>query len=231
MRTLLKLLFIAVLAVPISGVTAKAQSSQQQQIEELKQQIQAIQMQNQQQIEQLKQEIQQLENARAQSDKNLAQINQKQVTAEDAWYNKFLGKYDSGFVFETKDSSGIPFKLRFSILAQTQFYVSKTTAQLSGCSSLGCGDQATQTSGKLRRLEIKWDGYAFAPWFYYTFMIDPTKTNGTAPYTNTKILQDMYLTAAYYKEISPRVGQWKVPFQREELTPSSSLQFVERSIV
>jgi phosphate-selective porin OprO/OprP len=212
MKNLLKLLLIAVLILPLSGITAKAQSTKAE-IEQLKQQIKAIQEQNQRQIQQLQQQIQQLENSRAQTDQNLAQINQKQQEAEGAWYNKFMSNYDHGFVFESKDKEGFPFKLKFGILSQVQAFVNDQSP----------GD--VQTNFRLRRLEISFAGYAFAPWFYYHFMIDPaSKTNG-------KIVQDMYFTAAYRKEIGPRIGQWKVPFEKEELQSSSALQLVERSIV
>jgi hypothetical protein len=53
-------------------------------------------------------------------------------------------------------------------------------------------------------------------------MIDPASSS---------LMKDMYFTAAYQKEIAPRIGQWKVPFNREELNSSGALQFIERSIV
>lgn len=210
MKTLLKLLVIAVLVLPLSGITAKAQSTKQQ-IQDLKQRIEAIQLQNQQQIEQLKQQIELLENARQADQEKIAEIKTKQETVdEDAWYNKFLAKYDKGFVFESADDKGFKFKMKFTTLAQIQLFVNDTDKKL------------TQTNFQVRRLELKWDGYAFAPWFYYTFMIDPASST---------LLKDAYLTAAYQKEIGPRVGQWKVPFNREELTSTAALQIIERSIV
>jgi phosphate-selective porin OprO and OprP len=210
MKTLLKLLLIAVLVLPLSGITAKAESTNQQ-IEELKQQIQQLQQQSQQQIQQLQQQVQTLQNAQQQSDQTLSQINKKQVESEDAWYNKFLAKYDSGFVFESTNKEGMPFKLKIGFLSQVQVFVNDTDKQ----------DVATNF--RLRRLEISFDGYAFAPWFYYKFMFDPTKSS--AP------VQDMYFTAQYVNTIGPRIGQWKVPFEKEELQSSSALQLVERSIV
>lgn len=210
MNTFVKLLLIAILVLPFSGVSAEAQSTKQQ-IQELKQQIEAIQLQNQQQIDQLKQQIELLENARQADQEKIAEIKTKQETVdEEAWYNKFLAKYDKGFVFESTDDKGFAFKMKFSILAQIQGNVNDTDGK------------NVATNFQLRRLELKWDGYAFRPWFYYTFMIDPA---------SSQLLKDMYFTVAYQKEISPRVGQWKVPFNREELNSSSALQFVERSIV
>ncbi|MGH7849513.1 MAG: porin, partial [Thermodesulfobacteriota bacterium] len=210
MKTLLKLLVIAVLVLPLTGVPAKAQSTKQQ-IQELKQQIEAIQLQNQQQIQQLQQQIELMENARQADQEKIAEIKTKQETVdEDAWYNKFMAKYDSGFVFESTDKDGLPFKMKFSILAQIVGSVNDTD------------EKDVATNFQLRRLELKWSGIAFAPWFYYTFMIDPASSS---------LMKDMYFTAAYQKEIAPRIGQWKVPFNREELNSSGALQFIERSIV
>jgi len=210
MKTLLKLIFIVAVVLPFSGISANAQSTKQQ-IEELKQQIEAIQLQNQQQIDQLKRQIESLENARQADQEKMSEMATKQEAVdEEAWYNKFLAKYDKGFVFESTDDKGFAFKMKFSILAQIQGYVNDTD------------EKNVATNFQLRRLELKWDGYAFRPWFYYTFMIDPA---------SSQLLKDMYFTVAYQKEISPRVGQWKVPFNREELNSSSALQFVERSIV
>ncbi len=52
MKSVLKLLLIAVLVVPFFGIDSQAQSTKAQ-IQDLKQQIDAIQHQNQQQIQQL----------------------------------------------------------------------------------------------------------------------------------------------------------------------------------
>src|SRR5690606_2465154 len=136
--------------------------------------------------QQLQQQVQTLQNAQQQSDQTLSQINQKQVEAEDAWYNKFLAKYDSGFVFESTDKEGMPFKMKFGILAQIQGYVDDTD------------NEDVATNFRLRRLELSWSGIAFAPWFYYKFMIDPT---------SSQLMKDMYFTAQYVNTIGPRIGQ------------------------
>jgi phosphate-selective porin OprO and OprP len=201
---------VILLLILLSPASSFAQSTKQQ-IEELKKQIEIIQLQNQKQIEELKKQIESLQTERAADQEKIAEIKTKQETVdEDAWYSKFLAKYDKGFVFESSDDKGFQFKTRFVFLAQIQGIVNDTDEEL------------VSTNFRLRRLELRWDGYAFKPWFYYTFMIDPA---------SSQLLKDMYLTAAYQKEAAPRVGQWKVPFNREELNSSSALQMVERSIV
>lgn len=200
-------IFFLILLCPLSS---HAQSTKQQ-IEELKKQIEILQLQNQKQIQELKQQIDNLQADRASDQQKTAElIAAGKEQDKDAWYNKFLAKYDKGFVFETSDDKGFAFKMRFTMMPQIQGVVNDTDGK----------DVATNFN--IRRFEMRWDGYAFKPWFYYMLMIDPAASS---------LLKDAYLTAAYQKEIAPRTGQWKVPFNREELTSTSSLQIIERSIV
>ena len=200
------LLFL-ILLCPASSY---AQSTKQQ-IEELKKQIEIIQLQNQKQIDELKKQLESLQTERASDKEKVTElIAAEKEQDKEAWYKNFLGKYDKGFVFESSDDKGFKFKTRFTMLAQIQGIVNDTDEKL------------VSTNFNIRRFELRWDGYAFVPWFYYTLMIDPAAST---------LLKDAYLTAAYQKEISPRTEQWKVPFNREELNSSSALQMVERSIV
>jgi len=201
------LILVLVVLYPVSSYA----QSEREEIEALKRRIEEIERQNREQIEMLKSQIEALEAGSLADQEKIAEIKTKQETVDDdAWYSKFLAKYDKGFVFESSDDKGFQFKTRFAFLAQIQGIVNDTDEEL------------VSTNFRLRRLELRWDGYAFKPWFYYTFMIDPA---------SSQLLKDMYLTAAYQKEIGPRVGQWKVPFNREELNSSAALQLVERSIV
>lgn len=197
---------LALLLVLASPASSSAQSTKQQ-IEDLKQQIEILQQQNQQQIDALKQQIEQLQAERAADREKVSEVAESQKKDDEAWYNKFLAKYDKGLIFESDDGN---YKLRFRINAQAQLSVNDTDEEL------------TSTNFRVRRLQFRFDGNAFRPWFLYYVMFDAS--SGT-------ILRDAYLTFAYRKEIAPRVGQWKVPFYREELTSSTSLQLVERSIV
>ncbi|MBI4228372.1 MAG: hypothetical protein HY693_01490, partial [Deltaproteobacteria bacterium] len=76
----------------------------------------------------------------------------------------------------------------------------------------------------IRRLRLIWNGNAFRPWFQYYLQLSGDN-NGNIE------LRDVYFDAAYNTQVLPRAGQWKVPFNREELNSSSELQLVERSIV
>jgi len=202
MKLLLKLIIFTAIVMPLFSAATKAESTKAQ-IEALKQQIDAIQRQNQQQIEALKQQIKLMENAREADKEAVAEIKEEQ---KDAWYNKFKAQYKKGFTFQAGDM----FKMRFRIMSQFRMTVDDPEV----------GNTSTDFS--VGRLRFKWDGFAFKPWFLY--MIQVEAKSGLE-------LRDMFFTAAYDNNIMPRVGQWKVPFGRQQLNSSSALQFVFRSIV
>ena len=202
MNSVLRLFLVALIIVPFFSVDSHAQSTKAQ-IQELKQQIDAIQQQNQQQIQQLQQQIELMENARAADQEAITQMKEEE---KDAWYNKFKAQYKKGLTFQAGDM----FKMRFRIRGQFRLTVDDPD------------DGLTSTNFSVARLRLKWDGYAFKKWFLYTVQVNiPDDLD----------LRDMYFTAAYDNNIMPRVGQWKVPFGRQELTSSSALQFINRSIV
>ncbi len=205
MKALLKLLLIAVVVLPLSGIQAEAQSTKQQ-IEDLKQQIEAIQLQNQQQIQQLQRQIEMMENAREADKEKIAEIEKKD---EDAWYNKFKAEYKKGLTFESADGN---WKMKFRMRGQFQLSIDQEDER----------DPETRTNFSVARLRFKWDGHAFKPWFLYTIQLGAR---------DSVTLRDMYFTFAYDNNIAPRVGQFKVPFGRDELNSSSALQFVNRSII
>ncbi|MEQ9620014.1 MAG: porin [Deltaproteobacteria bacterium] len=205
MKALLKLLLIAAVVLPFSGMDAGAQSTKQD-IEALKKQIDAIQRQSQQQIEQLQRKVEMLETAREADKERIVEIEEEN---RDAWYQKFMAKYDKGLTFQSDNGN---FKMRFRIRGQFRLTVEDEDDR----------DPETSTNFEVRRLRFIWDGHAFKPWFLYYVQFG---VEGSAS------LRDMYFTVAYDNNIAPRVGQFKVPFGRDELNSSSALQFVDRSII
>jgi phosphate-selective porin OprO and OprP len=181
------------------------------QIEELRQQIEEIQRQNQQQIDALQKKIEQLESQR-EADKE--EIEKVVAEDKDAWYKKFKAGYNKGFFLESDDGN---FSMKMKFRTQLQFAVDNTDDKQTG-------EKDTATNFNIRRFRIYWEGHVFRPWFNYLFQIS-ADNNGNF------ILRDAYLDAAYDTRIFPRGGQFKVPFNREELTSSSELQLVDRSIV
>ncbi len=124
--------------------------------------------------------------------------------SKDEWYKNIRVGYDKGLFAETEDGD---FYIKMNILGQFQFSINETE------------DNGTSTDFEIRRFRIKWSGNAFRPWFLYTVQIGDDGDGSE--------LIDMYLTGAfktkYGEVITPRAGQFKVPFTREELTPAESL--------
>jgi hypothetical protein len=179
------------------------------QIEELKQQILEIQKQNQQQIEMLQKKIESMEADRASDELKVEEyIAKKEAEDSDAWWKSIKAGYKKGFFLESADGK---FKTTMNIRGQF-----RTTV-------LDVDNENTVTDFDLARVRLQWKGHTFAPWFKYKLQIDIKESSFN--------LRDLVFDFAYNKQIVPRVGQYKVPFNREQLTSSSALQFVDRSIV
>ena len=208
MNTFVRIVFSVLFIMPLLSLNSQAQSTSAQ-IQELKRQMEAIQQQNQQQIEQLRQKIEALE---AQKEADQKKIEELTKEDEDAWYKKVeVGYKKPGDGFTIKSKDGL-FSLRTRLRTQFQFSINDTD------------DEDVATDFNVRRLRLYFDGNAFTPWLLYYIQISG---DNNGEFT----LRDAYFDFAYNTMFVPRPGQYKVPFNREELTSSSELQLVERSIV
>ncbi len=125
---------------------------------------------------------------------------------DDLWKKSEVG-YKDGLFFKTKDGN---FSIKMNLYSQVQFSINDTE------------NIDTATNFNIRRLRLIWSGNAFRPWFLYYMQVEAT---------DDIILRDVYFDVAYNTMFAPRVGQYKVPFSREQLYSGSSLQLVERSIL
>lgn len=73
----------------------------------------------------------------------------------------------------------------------------------------------------VNRVRLKLGGHAYRPWLHYYFEHD---------FPGQRML-DLRLTAQAHESLRFRVGQWKVPYNRERIDSSGKQQFAERSIV
>ncbi|NIT13472.1 MAG: hypothetical protein GTN99_04275, partial [Candidatus Dadabacteria bacterium] len=136
-------------------------------------------------------------------------IAKKEAEDADAWYKGMKAGYKKGFFMESADGN---FKTTFNIRGQFR-------AQY-----LDPEDDADENlEFDLARVRLQWKGNAFRPWFKYKLQLDVREDSFN--------LRDLVFDFAYNKQFVPRVGQYKVPFNREQLTSSSALQFVDRSIL
>jgi hypothetical protein len=191
---------------------ANAQNRSEE-IEELKRQIEEIKRQQDEQINQLRKRIEELEaQGPPQPTETQDTIVGQGTESKDAWYKNIRAGYDKGFFAETADEN---FKIKMNILGQFQFSIDESE------------NMDTSTNFEIRRFRLKWEGNAFRRWYLYTLQIGDDG-NGFE-------LVDAYFTAGfrtkYGEVITPRAGQFKVPFTREKITPAQSLQLVDRSII
>ena len=96
--------------------------------------------------------------------------------------------------------------------------------------------QATDTQARIfiRRARLKFDGYIFSPKLKYkTELALSNRDNGggnSSTFSNAaNIILDAYIEWNFYKNLSLRVGQTKLPSNRERVISSGNLQFVDRS--
>ncbi|MDZ7345058.1 MAG: OprO/OprP family phosphate-selective porin [candidate division KSB1 bacterium] len=119
--------------------------------------------------------------------------------------------YKDGVLINTADGR---FSMRLNTTAQFQFFYN--------VSEVAEGRHERTPSFLLRRARILWGGNAFYPWLNYNLQLT---LEGT-----TISVRDYWLEATRNPKLRPRAGQFKVPYNREFLTSSSRLQFVDRSI-
>lgn len=98
---------------------------------------------------------------------------------------------------------------------------------------------------RFRRAELKFTGQ-INPKVKWTLMIDPAKAlsvnttsttiggvpviTSVSPNQSSRILQDLFITLNYIKNVSVDVGQYKVPLSQEGLQSSGALDTVERAL-
>ncbi|MCW5893648.1 MAG: hypothetical protein KIT14_24300 [bacterium] len=122
------------------------------------------------------------------------------------WVNYQIGK---GFTFQTADDR---FKLSLYNRLQARY------SYIDGEDLPGLDD----TSGfEVRRMKTVFEGHAFDPSLLFKVQVN---------WVADTILEDAYLHWIPRKYAGVQVGQYKVPFNRQQLTSSGALQFVERSI-
>jgi phosphate-selective porin OprO/OprP len=134
--------------------------------------------------------------------------------AGEAW--RLAGRYGDGQGIEAEDGEH---GLRLRVRAQVRSTV------------VAAGDEGLSPSAdfQVRRMRVSLEGHAFGPlvtWrvqlAFAALDVDPV-----APVP----LRDAFLTLAPSRDLSLRVGQMKLPFGRQRVVSSGSLQLVERSIV
>jgi phosphate-selective porin OprO/OprP len=129
-------------------------------------------------------------------------------SAGESWTDKIEVGYNKGAYIKTTDDR---FSTRLRVRTQGRFKYEDEE------------DQKNTASFDVRRARLLFDGNVFYPWMKYGTQV--TLEGGSAA------LRDAWIEAAYYDFAKPRIGQYKVPFDREFLTSAFSLELIDRSIV
>ena len=191
------------------------EAERSKEIEKLKTEIQKIKEEQQKQIEELQKRIEELEaESKRDKEKEYVEPSKPPMEVEEApaktyvieWWKNIEVGYSNGFFIRTQDDL---FSLKFNIRSQFLFFVEDEG-----------GD--TATSFDIRRLWISFRGNAFRPWFKYLLILE---ASGDVE------LLDYFTDAAKITDVVPRAGQYRVPFNREELTDPFNLQLVDNSIL
>lgn len=128
-------------------------------------------------------------------------------------------KLGKGFTFTSRDEKfqltfGGRMQFRYTYTNKDDKYTAKT-------------DRADTNQFDAKRIRLTAQGYAYSKDLTYKLEFDP---RGYASDTK-KGLYDAYMNYRLIDEAQLRVGQFKTPFSRQELTSDGALQFVDRSIV
>lgn len=83
---------------------------------------------------------------------------------------------------------------------------------------------------RIRRFKFFINGNAFYPWLQYKLQADWVGAHDSGSGSQRPDLDDAFVDISYFPFAAVQVGQYKVPFNRSELTSSGALQFVDRAI-
>jgi polyhydroxyalkanoate synthesis regulator phasin len=130
----------------------------------------------------------------------------QEATSKADWTKKIEVGYKNGAYIKTADDL-------FSL---------KLNVNLQGLSNYdGVEGSPNKSTFRVRRARLIPSGNAFYPWLkYYVQLTLEDSVN----------LRDAYVEATYFNWLTPRVGQYKVPFDREFLTSAMNLQLIDRSV-
>lgn len=148
--------------------------------------------------------------------KSLEDILQEKGVITEADYKEiskgkpFNYKIGSGFTFTSPDE-----KFQLSLGGRMQFRYTFSDYDAKGDSS----------TWDAKRIKLFLKGYAYTKDLSYKLELNMRDAG------SSKMLNDAYLNYKFMNEVQFRVGQFKTPFARQELTSDGALSFVDRSPV
>lgn len=134
--------------------------------------------------------------------------------------------FGDGLRYTAKDSTfGVKASFRFQTL-----FVGNWKVHNDGFEDIG----NFSSNFMVRRSRLKFNGFAYSPNLTYKLQLGLSNRDvnhkGAQYYgEGANIILDAYLKWNFYKAFSIKVGQFKLPGNRERLISSASMQFVDRS--
>ncbi len=124
--------------------------------------------------------------------------------------------YKKGLYYESEDGR---FKIKQNFRIQFRMDVADTNET----------GKKTETDFMIRRLKLKYGGHAYEKWLKWGFQL--VANAGRKGKNDDVKVDDAFLVFAKSRQADLKAGRYKIPYEREVLNSSSSLQFVDRSFV
>lgn len=138
-------------------------------------------------------------------------------------------KVGSGFVWTSTEKAAAAFgdtteKPRFSVALGNRLQVRYTYLDRD---LVGPSESSTF---RVRRFKLFLNGNAFYPWLRFKLQTDWVAGRDQTADAQRPDLEDAFVDVSYFPFAQLQIGQYKVPFNRSELTSSGALQFVDRAL-
>ncbi|MFO1519989.1 MAG: porin [bacterium] len=131
---------------------------------------------------------------------------------QEGWWDKFETGYKKGLFFKSKDEK-FSMKFRIRIQPRYTFQTNKTT-----------GKNADNTF-QIRRFKLSWEGNAFTKNLDYKVQI-----NLAALSPIQDMVEYVYVDYRFFDPLRVEFGQFKYPYNRQQITSSGRQEFVDRSL-
>ncbi len=226
---LIGILVLSLFLEPMKSASAAVNDDLKWQME----QMEKIVRKQQEMLENLKMKVEQQEQI---SKSSMVSIDDREIGNKMEEYlqkaegqgllEKYLGPcelgYKKGFFFRTRDD-----KFFMKMTGRIQMRYGYTDHD-------NKSGEEDDSSFRLRRARLKWDGYAYKHFKYkieLALKSQGTKSTSSADEDKAKAVELIDWWAEYkkYPFAKIRFGQWKVPFNRQRVVSSSKLQMIDRA--
>ncbi len=129
------------------------------------------------------------------------------------WTEKLEVGWKRGLSFVTKDQK---YSLKFRVRIQPRYEFQSYDQAREG--------RDDQNTFRMRRAKISWEGNAFTKNLEYKLQLSVATTD------IRDLLEDAYVNYRFYDQLQTEFGQFKIPYNRQQITSSGRQEFVDRSL-